>query len=187
MTSAHKFHADPTDRRRSTSHDPAEILQEISVLVRESTSPIQQSVIADELGAVPEELKRRLEAVKQKEENDRLYGEFLTTDRVLKLLNLKHRQGLNGRLERHTILRVKTADGRNAYPALQFESGQVLPALKPVLQVLLPAAATEWTVLDWLVHPHPEFDGDRPIDRAIDGDSDEVRAVAEKDASDWSA
>lgn len=163
------------------------MLQQIEVLVRESDSPLQQSIIAEELGPVMNELRSRLAAAKSKEANDRLYGPFLTTERAMRQLKLKNRQALNGRLRRNTILRVKTADGRNAYPSFQFESDQVLPALRPVLQALLPHVATEWTVLDWLVHPHPYLDDDRPIDRLRAGDTEPVVTAAGEDGSTWSA
>lgn len=187
MTSIHEYQTGQHHRRRSKRNDPEAILQEISALISTSTTPLQQSAIAEELESVSEELTHRLAAVKQKEENDRLYGEFLTTERVLQQLKLRHRQALNGRLERNTILRVKTADGRNAYPALQFESGQVIPAVKTVLQTLLPVAATEWTVLDWLVHPRGELNGDRPIDRLRNGEAEPVFLLAETEAAAWTA
>lgn len=133
-----------------------------------------------------DDLARRLEDMRRKEENDRRFGEFYTTAKVREILGSGSRQSVTNMIGRNTILRVRTADERNAFPALQFDesAGKLVSGLRPVLQVLLPAAATPWTVLDWLVTPMPELDGRRVID-AVPDDTNDVLALARQDAAAW--
>lgn len=188
MISASSSKVQPNRRQRRTeSRQLSDTVQKVVTAVSDLDTPQQQSIANEVLAPVVEQLKQRLADEDAKTANDRLYGPFLTTERTMLQLNLKNRQALNGRLARNTILRVKTADGRNAYPSLQFESDQILPALMPVLKTLLPHAATEWTVLDWLVHPHPDLDDDRPIDRLRTDEAEAVMIAAREDASAWAA
>lgn len=133
-----------------------------------------------------DDLARRLKDAREKEENDRRFGAFYTTARVMHLLGSNSRQSVTNMIRRNTLLRVRTADGRNAFPALQFDesTGEIISGLRPVLQVLLPTAATPWTVLDWLVTPLPELGDRRPID-ALRTDADLVLALARQDAIAW--
>lgn len=133
-----------------------------------------------------DDLARRLEDIREKEKNDRRFGAFYTTAKVMSLLGSNNRQSVTNMIRRNTVLRVRTADGRNAFPALQFDqsTGKVIAGLRPVLQVLLPAAATEWTVLDWLVTPMPELEDRRAID-ALATDADLVLRLARQDAAAW--
>lgn len=133
-----------------------------------------------------DDLARRLEDMRRKQENDRRFGTFYTTAKVMQVLGTSSRQSVTNMIGRNTILRVRTSDGRNAFPSLQFDEsrGGLVDGLRQVLQVLLPAAATSWTVLDWLVTPMPELGGRRAID-AVSGDPGGVLALARQDAAAW--
>jgi hypothetical protein len=91
--------------------------------------------------------------------------------------------------EAHRLLAVVTADGLRLYPALQFEeAGGVLPALEPILAMLLPAAAEGWSVLYWLTAPLEPFGGSTAPEVLRGGTAAECAAVvklAEADARRW--
>lgn len=131
-----------------------------------------------------DDLARRLDDLRRKEDNDRRFGKFYTTAKVMEVLGVGSRQSLTNMIGRNTILRVRTADGRNAFPALQFDEAarKLVDGLREVLQVLLPVAATPWTVLDWLVTPMAELGGRRAIDSLSDG-SGRVLSLARQDAA----
>lgn len=146
------------------------------------------AVARSAIGDYADDLARRVADLRRKEDSDRRFGKFYTTARVMEILGVTSRQSVTNMIRRGTILRVRTADGRNAFPALQFDerTGRVIAGLREVLQVLLPAAATEWTVLDWLVTPMPELGGRRAIDAVVD-DARGVLALARQDAAAWAA
>lgn len=161
-----------------------QIAQEMGLTVRgRDEIAVAQSAIA----GYTDDLSRRLADVRRREDNDRRFGPFYTTAKTMQVLGCRNRQSLSNMIGRHTILRVRTADGRNAFPALQFDvpARRVVPGLRPVLQTLLPPAATAWTVLDWLVAPMPGLAGRRPIDAIQGGDADAVLALAGQDAAAW--
>ncbi len=135
-----------------------------------------------------DDLARRMADLRRKEESDRRFGKFYTTAKVMAILGTGSRQSVTNMIRRNTILRVRTADGHNAFPALQFDekTGQLIEGLREILQVLLPAAATPWTVLDWLVTPMAEVGGRRAID-AVGDDASGVLALARQDAAAWTA
>lgn len=135
-----------------------------------------------------DDLARRMADLRRKEKNDRRFGKFYTTAKVMDILGTGSRQSVTNMIRRNTILRVRTADGRNAFPALQFDekAGRLIDGLREVLQTLLPAAATSWTVLDWLVTPMGEVGGRRAID-AVGDDASGVLALARQDADAWTA
>lgn len=187
MTPEHSYKQPRQATRRRKAVGAGEMAQQLASMVSGLDTPRQKEIAAQKLGPFLVELEEELQDDAAKEAHDRLYGPFYTTERTMRVLGLENRQALTGRVGRNTILRVKTADGRNAYPELQFESGDVLPALKPILQLMLPHVANEWTVLDWLVHPHPELHSQRPIDSLRSGDAESVLAAARTDASAWAA
>lgn len=167
----------------STAQAAVRIAREMGVDVEgEHEIALARSAIHD----YSDDLARRLEDLRRKEENDRRFGAFYTTAKVMQILGSGSRQSVTNMIGRNTILRVRTADGRNAFPSLQFDesSGTLLSGLRQVLQVLLPAAATPWTVLDWLVTPMPELGGRRAID-AVSNDPADVLALARQDATAW--
>lgn len=166
-----------------TAHLAVQIAREMGVSVEgEQEVAVTRSAILD----YSDDLARRLEDMRRKEENDRRFGKFYTTAKVMEILGSNSRQSLTNMIGRNTILRVRTADGRNAFPRLQFDepTGGLIRGLRQVLQVLLPAAATPWTVLDWLVTPMPALDGRRAIDVVHEDDND-VLALARQDAAAW--
>ncbi len=166
-----------------TTRAAVQIAHEMGVDVEgEHEIALARSAILD----YSDDLARRLADMRRKQENDRRYGTFYTTARVMEVLGSGSRQSVTNMIGRNTILRVRTADGRNAFPRLQFDesSGTLVSGLRQVLQVLLPAAATAWTVLDWLVTPMPELGGRRAID-AVSSDPKDVLALARRDAAAW--
>ncbi len=166
-----------------TTQAAVQIAHEMGVDVEgEHEIALARSAILD----YSDDLARRLADMRRKQENDRRYGTFYTTAKVMEILGSGSRQSVTNMIGRNTILRVRTADGRNAFPSLQFDesAGTLVSGLRQVLQVLLPAAATPWTVLDWLVTPMPELGSRRAID-AVCSDPKDVLALARQDATAW--
>ncbi|WP_313811023.1 hypothetical protein [Glutamicibacter sp.] len=97
--------------------------------------------------------------------NDERFGTFYGTQSAMEALNVRTPQQLTDRIRRNTLLRVKIEGGKiNAFPEFQFKNHEVIPELKGILQVLLPVAATEWTVARWLTLNQPALQDQRPID-----------------------
>lgn len=166
-----------------TPQNAVQIAREMGIDVAgELEVEIAKSAILD----YSRDLAQRLKDMRLKEENDRRFGAFYTTAKAMEILGSGNRQSVTNMISRNTILRVRTADGRNAFPSLQFNesTGKLVSGLRQVLQVLLPVAATPWTVLDWLVAPMPELDGRRAID-AVSSDTKNVLALARQDATAW--
>ncbi|WP_269928475.1 hypothetical protein [Kocuria massiliensis] len=82
-------------------------------------------------------------------------GTFYTTARVRDLLGIS-RQALNARVERDSLLRVRTADGTYLFPAFQFTEPQGPSALfRRIIKTLLGAGMDPWTVTYWLTASSP--------------------------------
>lgn len=117
------------------------------------------------------------------------FGRFFTSETAREALQGISRQALKSRTDNNRLLRVETADGKKIYPELQFDgAGSMVPGLPKILQVLLPAAADEWTVLYWLTAPLDAFDGRTAINILANGNPREAKAIlqmAKDDASVW--
>lgn len=116
------------------------------------------------------------------------YGELWSATTVLERTGWKDRHSLTNRLARNTILRITSSDGEFVYPAFQFHGGDVLRPLRPVLQLMLPAAASSMAVLRWLTAPTPTLNGRSAIDVLRLGpakDHEFVRQLAEQEAARW--
>lgn len=173
----------PTSLASFVERDATRVAKELGV---EPDNAAEMALVRSGLRDALDDLRRRIDDTRQKEANDRRFGPFYSSIKAMEVMGLRDRQSLTNRIRRNTILRVRTADGRNAFPAFQFDDGTVIDRLRPVLQVLLPAAATPWTVLDWLVDPAPDLDDRSPIDAIRAGDPT-VLALARQDAAAWQA
>jgi hypothetical protein len=83
-------------------------------------------------------------------------GPFHDTAGVAALLGGVLQQAVEARRTEHTVLTVKTADGRWAYPTFQFTGSDVDPALVPAIQALQDAPA--WSAALWFLTPSPDLD-----------------------------
>lgn len=126
--------------------------------------------------------------LRQREVNDRI-GPLLTLDRTRAYLGVGSRQAVDGRVKRHTLLRVVTADGVSLFPEFQFARGRVKPALPRLYDVLLGSGADPWTVVYWLTAPVGAGGGTRALDVVDSGDEDAIADLldqARRDAAGWS-
>lgn len=117
------------------------------------------------------------------------FGRFFTSETARKALKGISRQALKSRIDNDRLLRVETADGKKVYPELQFDGeGSTVQGLPKILQVLLPAAADEWTVLYWLTAPLDDYNGRTAIEVLRGADTREAKAIlkmAKDDATVW--
>ena len=156
---------------------------ELAHVFKLSDDQLNLRVIQDAWPRIQEAVARELEAqapkTKRRIANDERYGAFYGTQRTMSELDVNTPQQLSDRVRRNTLLRVKLDGGNlNAFPALQFQNHKVIPKLKQVLQILVPAAATEWSVLRWLTLALPELGGQRPIDILRNETSSQIPAEA---------
>ena len=91
-------------------------------------------------------------------------GPFYDTAGVATLLGGVSKQAVADRRKKHTILAVKTSDGRWAYPTFQFTGNDVDPALVPAIQAFRSAPA--WSAALWFVTPNPDLDEATPLEWA---------------------
>lgn len=117
------------------------------------------------------------------------FGRFFTSETAREALQGISRQALKSRTDNNRLLRVETADGKKIYPELQFDdAGSTVQGLPKILQILLPAAADEWTVLYWLTAPLDAYNGRTAIDILRGGNPRDAKALlkmAKDDASVW--
>lgn len=115
-------------------------------------------------------------------------GPLYTAERVRAELGGLSRQALYQRVKARRLLRVTTADEKTLYPAFQFSSGQLLPGLGDLLQILLSADADGWTVAYWLTAVHHRFGDQTALDVLSSGqphDVETLKAIARADAAGW--
>lgn len=111
-------------------------------------------------------------------------GPFYDTASVESLLGGVSKQAVDARRKKHTILAVKTSDGRWAYPTFQFTGNDVDPALTPAIQALRTAPA--WSVALWFVTPNPDLDETTPLAWARSGRPAQALVVsARRTADEW--
>ena len=111
-------------------------------------------------------------------------GPFYDTAAVTTLLGGVSKQAVEARRKKHTLLAVKTADGRWAYPTFQFTGNAVDPRLVPAVQAFRHAPA--WSAALWFVTPNPDLDGASPLDWARDERPREtLTASAARTAHQW--
>lgn len=135
-------------------------------------------------GADPDELAAALTAAMPSSFD--AYGPFYDTAGLTMWLGIS-RQAVEKRAAGHRLLAVKTTDRHVLYPTWQFDasSRSVPQALRDVLQVLLPAAESPWTVAAWLRSPPADGEPDA-IARIAAGESESVLRDARRDAERWS-
>lgn len=119
-------------------------------------------------------------------------GAVYLTPQVRKLLGTGRpisRQALADRVERRTLLGLRTSDRRSVYPAWQFRRRQVLPGVPEVLQTFGGGGGEpvidNWSLASWLRTPLAELDGDSVAHRLLLGDSDGALRAARTAAARW--
>lgn len=110
-------------------------------------------------------------------------GPFFDTAGVQAFLDVT-KQGVEKRRAKHTIMALRTADGRWVYPVWQFEDRQVIPALVPAFQAF--ADSPPWSAALWFVTENPDLDGATPLGWLGDGlPTEHVLASAQATAREW--
>lgn len=121
-------------------------------------------------------------------------GPVYLTQQVRVLLGTNRpvsRQALADRVERRTLLGLRTSDRRTVYPAWQFRRRQVLPGLPDVLQAFAVEGSGRepvvdpWTLASWLRTPLDGLDGDSIASRLLAGDVDSALRAARSAAARW--
>lgn len=111
-------------------------------------------------------------------------GPFYDTPGVETLLGGVSKQAVEARRKKHTILSVKTSDGRWAYPTFQFTGSDVDPALVPAIRAFRGAPA--WSAALWFVTPNPDLDEVTPLEWARSGrPAEALSASARRTAREW--
>lgn len=119
----------------------------------------------EEVTPAVELARRMLATVPSPSRWDELLGPFYTTTQMSKLLGEISRQAVMDRVQRRTLLGLKTADGVWVYPRFQLdERNEVLSGLAAVLQAFDPDEVDEWTLAAWLVSPLQPLGGRSVID-----------------------
>lgn len=111
-------------------------------------------------------------------------GPFYDTAGVEALLGGVSKQAVEARRKKHTILAVKTSDGRWAYPTFQFTGSDVDPALVPAIQAFRGAPA--WSAALWFVTPNLDLDEVTPLEWARSGrPAEALVGSARRTVSEW--
>ena len=118
-----------------------------------------------------------------------LLAPFWSAQRARAALGGPSRAALASRRAAGTLLGLKTTDGVIVYPVSQFErhAGQVRvkPGLKPFMTAL--KRHSPWSVALLIHTPAPELGGVSPLDWVRrDGDTDTLRAYANRVDAEWS-
>lgn len=115
---------------------------------------------------------------------DAKIGPFYDTAAVSMLLGGISKQAVEARRKKHTILALKTADGRWAYPTFQFTATTVDLRLIPAIQALGDAPA--WSAALWFLTPNPDLDDASPLDWVHnERPSETLTASARRTAGEW--
>ena len=111
-------------------------------------------------------------------------GPFYDTDGVCAVLGGISQQAVAARRRAHTILAVKTRDGRWAYPTAQFTGCEVNPTLVPAIREL--REAPDWATAAWFTTKNPDLGGVAPVNWVLDGGSPrDMIASARRTAAEW--
>lgn len=112
-------------------------------------------------------------------------GPFYDAAGVKSLLGRVSKQAVADLRAKHTILAMKTTEGRWIYPTFQFAGRQVDPVLVPAIRAF--ADSPPWSAALWFVTPNPDFDGESsPLDWARrEGSADAVESSARRTAREW--
>jgi hypothetical protein len=118
---------------------------------------------------------------------DERIGPFYDTAGVTRLLGIS-RQALTQRVERWSILAMRTSDGKWIYPTFQFTGRSLLPGLSDVLSAFRDADVDGWMVASWLQLAQPGLDGASPADwLAAGSDTARLRELALATAERWAS
>lgn len=138
------------------------------------------AALADRYESASEETRRLIDRLLAEDADDRAWREQLgpvyRQATVAELLG-KSKQAVSAD---SGLLRLRLRDGRVGYPVFQFDGRRVCTGLRDVVNVLLPAVETAWTVASWLTTPHPQLDGHRPMEALREGRTEEVVALARR-------
>jgi hypothetical protein len=92
------------------------------------------------------------------------------------------RQAISKRVRDGSLFAIQGKKGATVYPTLQFgDDGQPLAGLKNVLEAL--PTRSGWAVLNFLINPHNDLDGEIPINALRAGAVDDVILAARRMAT----
>lgn len=111
-------------------------------------------------------------------------GPFYDTAAVQTLIGDTSSRAVEDRRAKHSVVAVKTIDGRWAYPTFQFVGNDVDPALVPAIQALRDGPG--WAAAMWFVTPNPDLDDATPLEWARQGHPpDRLVTSARRTARAW--
>lgn len=100
-------------------------------------------------------------------------------EQVRVLLHDVSRQAIDKRVKEGSLLAVPGPSNRRRFPTAQFaDDGAVIEGLKEVQETL--GYSSPWAVLNFLVNPDDNLDGERPIDVLRRGELDRVLESARR-------
>lgn len=83
------------------------------------------------------------------------------------------------------LLRLTMRSGRIGYPVFQFDGRSQLTGVGDVVEILLPAGISPWTIASWLRSPQTNYDGREFLDLIVAGELDTVLDHAHVFARSW--
>jgi hypothetical protein len=112
-------------------------------------------------------------------------GPFYDTAGVQSLLGRVSKQAVADRRAKHTVLAMKTSEGRWIYPTFQFTGQAVDPALVPAIRAFADSPA--WSAALWFVTPNPDLEGEvTPVAWARAGrPAEALERSARRTAQEW--
>lgn len=100
-------------------------------------------------------------------------------ERVCALLGGVSPQDVLTRIQKRSLFTVPNANGQQVFPAVQFaDDGQPVADLKAALEAF--PSKNGCAFLNFLVNPHNDLDGARPIDKLLAGQVDIVVIAARR-------
>lgn len=121
---------------------------------------------------------RMLAGLPTKHPLDATIGPFYDTAGLVSWLEIS-RQAIHKQIKNRHLLAMKSSDGVVLYPAFQFDtSGQALPNLQNVLELIDPQNTDSWGSALWLVTPATALDGASPAVALRSGSAHAVLALA---------
>ena len=114
---------------------------------------------------------------------DRVVGPFYTTDQLTKRFEVS-RQALFDRVQRRTLLGLRTSDGQVLYPTFQFSGASVVAGLSEVLQAVSDVI-DDWTLASWLVARQPGLGMSVIEALKLYGPTEEVTSVTRRAIERW--
>jgi len=182
MTREREPQSDVASKQRSAAdwlHEAIETLEQLF-----ASSSYTPEEFESELGSPTEFGELMFRSIPKRSPWDEIVGPVYTTEQVQMIFG-GSRQSISDRVKRRTLLRLRTSDRHNVYPAFQFEGRQVLGGLSEILKITVDEV-DDWTLASWLVAEQPGL-GSSVIDvLRQSGESSEVIDLTHNAVERWS-